>query len=121
MLSVTNCSRGIRLSLAALASTKLPSTDNCWPRTNPSHTLAYDLFEQLLEQLRLLKPPVSVLGERGMMRNLLIEAQPGEPPHAKCMRNSSTSLRSLVTPYRYPIRRMRNSSSGSTEGRPVSL
>src|SRR5215472_7361764 len=44
------------------------------------HTLPHDLFEQLLEQLRLLKPSVSVLGERGMMWNLLIEAQPGEPP-----------------------------------------
>src|SRR6516164_8922005 len=42
-------------------------------------TLAHDLFEQLLEQLRLLKPPVPILGERRMVRNLLIEAEPGEP------------------------------------------
>jgi hypothetical protein len=44
------------------------------------HTLPHDLLEQLLEQLRFLKPPVPVLGERGMMRYLLIEPQPGEPP-----------------------------------------
>src|ERR1700741_1107728 len=37
------------------------------------------------------------------------------------MRSSSTSLRSLVMPYRYPISRMRSSSPGSIEGRPVSL
>jgi len=48
---------------------------------NQSHryTLPYHLFEELLEQLRLLKPPVPVLGERGMVRNLLIEAETGEP------------------------------------------
>ena len=33
-----NCSRGIRLSLAAFASTKLPSTDRCWPCTSPTST-----------------------------------------------------------------------------------
>src|SRR5690349_3143806 len=42
-------------------------------------TLPYDLFEQLLEQLRLLKPPVPVLGERRMVRNFLIETQASEP------------------------------------------
>ena len=70
----------MRLSLAALASTKLPSTDKCLPCTNPDfHALPHDLFKQLLEQFRFLKPPVPVLGERGVMRNLLIESQPGEP------------------------------------------
>ena len=43
------------------------------------HTLPHDLFEQLLEQFRLLKPSVPVLGERRVMRNLLIEPQPREP------------------------------------------
>src|SRR6516162_11827709 len=43
------------------------------------HTLPHDLFEQLLEQLRFLKPSVSVLGERGVVGNLLIEAEAGEP------------------------------------------
>ena len=43
------------------------------------HTLPHDLLEQLLEQLRLLKPSMPVLGERGVMRNLLIETQAGEP------------------------------------------
>ena len=33
-----NCSRGMRLSFAALASTKLPSTDRCSPCTNPTST-----------------------------------------------------------------------------------
>ena len=37
------------------------------------YTLAHALFKQLLEQLRLLKPPMTILGERGMMRDLLIE------------------------------------------------
>src|ERR1700736_2525347 len=43
------------------------------------HTLLHDLFEQLLEQLRFLKPPVPVLGERGVMRGILIETQTREP------------------------------------------
>jgi hypothetical protein len=43
------------------------------------HTPAHDLFEQLLEQLRLLKPPLPVLGERRVMWDLLIESQTREP------------------------------------------
>src|SRR5438477_3632785 len=43
------------------------------------HTLLHDLFEQLLEQLRFLKPSMPVFRERGVMRDLLIEAQSGEP------------------------------------------
>ena len=43
------------------------------------HTLAHDLFKQLLEQLRFLKPSVPVLGKGGVVGNLLIQAQPGEP------------------------------------------
>jgi hypothetical protein len=31
-----SCSRGMRLSLLALASTKLPSTDRSSPRTSPA-------------------------------------------------------------------------------------
>jgi hypothetical protein len=37
------------------------------------HTLLHHLFEQLLEQLRLLKPSVSVLAQRRVVRDLLIE------------------------------------------------
>ena len=43
------------------------------------HALLHDLFEQLLEQLRLLKPSMPVFRKRGVMRDLLIEAQTGEP------------------------------------------
>jgi hypothetical protein len=43
------------------------------------HTLLHDLFEQLLQQLRFLKPPVPVFREGGVMRNLLIETQACEP------------------------------------------
>jgi len=43
------------------------------------HTLAHDLFKQLLKQLRFLKPPVPVFRERGMVRDPLIEAQSSEP------------------------------------------
>ena len=43
------------------------------------HTLPHDLFEQLLEQLRFLKPPVPVFRERGVMRDFLIETQAREP------------------------------------------
>jgi hypothetical protein len=43
------------------------------------HTLFHDLFKQLLEQLRFLKPSMPVFRERGVMRDLLIEAQTGEP------------------------------------------
>jgi len=44
------------------------------------HTLPDDLFKQLLEQLRFLKPSMTVFRERGVVRDLLIEAQTGEPP-----------------------------------------
>jgi hypothetical protein len=43
---------------------------------------------------------VPVLRERGVMRNLLIETQTLNQRHARCMRSSSTSFRSLVMPYR---------------------
>src|SRR5437762_5090993 len=43
------------------------------------HTLPHDLFEEFLEQLRFLKPSMPVFRKRGVMRNLLIEAQTGEP------------------------------------------
>jgi hypothetical protein len=36
-------------------------------------------LKQLLEQLRLLEPSVPILRERGVMRDLLIEAQAGKP------------------------------------------
>src|SRR5262245_55169395 len=43
------------------------------------YTLPHDLLKQLFKQLRFLKPSVSVLGERGMVRDLLIEAETSEP------------------------------------------
>src|ERR1043165_3756321 len=43
------------------------------------YTLPHDLLKQLFKQLRFLKPSVSILRERGVMRNLLIEAETGEP------------------------------------------
>ena len=58
---------------------KLPSTDIALPAPIPLPHTGDDAFKQLLEQLRFLKPSVPVFGERGMMRNLLIEAQTGEP------------------------------------------
>ena len=42
-------------------------------------TMRHNLLKQLLEQLRLLESPVPILGERGVMRNLLIESQSGKP------------------------------------------
>jgi len=41
--------------------------------------LPHDLLKQLLEQFRRLKASVPVLREGGVMRNLLIETQAGEP------------------------------------------
>src|SRR6266849_5211180 len=38
-----------------------------------------DLLKQLPKQIRLLEPSMPVLGKRGVMRNLLIEAESGEP------------------------------------------
>src|SRR5882724_4015114 len=59
-------------------------------RQSHFHTLQHDLFKQFIEQLRLLKPSVAVFPERGVMRNLLIEAQTGEPAprqvHAQFLR-----------------------------------
>ncbi len=63
-------------------------------------TLPHDLLKQLLKQLRLLEPSVSILREGGVVRDLLIEASPVNQRHARCMRSSSTNLRSLVMPYK---------------------
>src|SRR5262249_48228624 len=49
------------------------------PHQACSQTAIHDLFKQLLEQLRLLKPSMPVLGEGGVMWNLLIETQSREP------------------------------------------
>jgi hypothetical protein len=38
-----------------------------------------DALEQLLKQIRLLEAPVPVLGKGRVVRNLLVETQPGEP------------------------------------------
>jgi len=42
-------------------------------------TARYDLFKPLLEHVRLLKTPLKILGKRGVVRDLLIEAQAGKP------------------------------------------
>src|ERR1700736_154686 len=69
----------MRLSFAALASTKLPSTDRCLPSPIPlPHTGARSV-QELLEEVRLLKSPMSVLGECRVMWDLLIETQTREP------------------------------------------
>jgi len=39
----------IEFSFAAFASTKLPSTDRCWPAPADLHTLPQDLLKQLLQ------------------------------------------------------------------------
>jgi hypothetical protein len=44
-----------------------------------NQTTGYDLFKQLLEQLRLLESSVPILRERGVVRNLLIETQAPKP------------------------------------------
>jgi hypothetical protein len=47
-------------------------------------------------------PSGAVVGERGVVRDLLIEDRPVNQRHVKCIRSSSTSSRSLVMPYKYP-------------------
>src|SRR5215471_10786920 len=42
-------------------------------------TTGDDLLKQLLKQIRFLESPMAILGERGVVRNLLIETQSGEP------------------------------------------
>src|ERR1022692_152583 len=49
------------------------------PHQSHFHTLLHDLFEQLLEQFRFLKPPMPVFREGGVMRNLLIETEARKP------------------------------------------
>ena len=43
------------------------------------HATGDDLLKDLLKQIRFLESSMPVLGKRGVMRNLLIEAQSGEP------------------------------------------
>src|SRR6476660_9327181 len=43
------------------------------------HATSDDLLKELLKQIRFLKSTMPVLGKSGVMRNLLIEAQSGEP------------------------------------------
>jgi hypothetical protein len=49
------------------------------------HALVHDLFKQLLEQLRFLKPSMTVFRERGVMRDLLIETQTSATPGASAV------------------------------------
>jgi len=42
-------------------------------------TACHDLLKQLLKQLRLLETTVTILGERGVVRNLLVEPQSRKP------------------------------------------
>src|SRR6266567_3280926 len=59
---------------------KLPSTDRLSPFDQSSIQAArHNLFKELLEQLGLLETTVPILGERGVVRNLLIKAQAGKP------------------------------------------
>src|SRR6266853_4723399 len=68
----------MRLSFAAFASTKLPSTDRCWPCTNPTSTHwrticsnnCSNSFDSWNRPCRFFE---------NVMRDLLIEAQAGEP------------------------------------------
>src|ERR1700731_3261794 len=55
-----NCSLGMRLSLEAFASTKVPSTDSLSP-------LGHDFLEQLLEHSRFLEASMAILRKRGVM------------------------------------------------------
>ena len=73
-----NCSRGIRLPLLALASTKLPSTDRLSRARVRLQTACHDLLKQLLEQLRLLEPSVPILRERCFL--MLCRARSGFIP-----------------------------------------
>src|SRR6202021_2471687 len=43
------------------------------------YAAGHDLLKDLLKQIRFPESTMSVLGKRGVMRNLLIEAQSGEP------------------------------------------
>ena len=43
------------------------------------YAAGHDLLKDLLKQIRFLESTMPVLGKRGVMRNLLIEAHSGEP------------------------------------------
>src|SRR5437667_380975 len=68
---------GVRLYEAAIHRQMFPLYQSHF------HTLLHDLFKQLLEQLRFLKPSMPVFRKRRVMRNLLIEAETGEPAPRK--------------------------------------
>jgi hypothetical protein len=56
-------------------------------------------LKQLLEQLRLLEPTVPILRERGVMRDLLIEAQAGKPAPGEMHSQFLDQLVSRELPY----------------------
>src|SRR6202040_3944811 len=59
---------------------KLPSTDRFSPLDESGfQATVHDLFKELLKQIGLQETAMTVLGKRGVMGNLLIEAEPGKP------------------------------------------
>jgi len=83
--------------------------------------LPHDLLKQLLEQLRLLKPPMPILRVHRMMRDLLVESQPGEPAPGQMHAQFLHQFALAADAVEIAISKMRSSSSGSIDGRPVSL
>ena len=105
---------------------KLPSTDRCshLDQSGFLATAVHDLLKELLKEVRLLKAPMTVLGERGRDAESLDRRQlsPVNQRQAKCICSSSTNL--PLAGARHGDSRsegMRNRSSGSIEGLPVSL
>jgi hypothetical protein len=89
-----------------------------------SHALyaaPYDLFKQLPKHVRLMKPVVAILGKCGMVRDFLIKAQPCEPAPRQMHPQLLDELASAGHTYKYPIGRIRNNTSGSIDGPPISL
>src|ERR1700740_3723107 len=74
----------MRLDRLAFAARKLPSTDRRSPSPNAStqqrfQAAIHNLFKELLKEVRLQETSMTVLGKRGVMGNLLIEAESGKP------------------------------------------
>jgi hypothetical protein len=70
----------MRLNRLAFAGNKAALHGQVLALDEPSfHATVHDLFKELLKEVRLLKASMTVLGKRGVMGNLLIEAESGKP------------------------------------------
>jgi hypothetical protein len=85
------------------------------------HASRNDTFKDVAKDITLPEPVQPVLREGRVVRDLVVEIKPAEPAIRQMQFNFLVSLRSDRRPKQYPTISIRIISSGSIDGRPISL